>query len=86
MFLMVLRAYIGLLGEIFSPESIADDCVCCVQGVAGSLFFWTFELLVFMVLLNFLLAIIVDAFSVVKACLQKFNTFATTSGSSLQSA
>jgi hypothetical protein len=33
---------------------------------AGSLFFWTFELLVFMVLLNFLLAIIVDAFSVVK--------------------
>ena len=37
-----------------------------MQGVAGSLFFWTFELLVFMVLLNFLLAIIVDAFSVVK--------------------
>lgn len=30
------------------------------------MFFWTFELLVFMVLLNFLLAIIVDAFSVVK--------------------
>lgn len=39
---------------------------CELQGVAGSLFFWTFELLVFMVLLNFLLAIIVDAFSVVK--------------------
>ncbi len=30
------------------------------------MFFWSFELLVFMVLLNFLLAIIVDAFSVVK--------------------
>uniref|UniRef100_A0A061RIA9 Polycystin cation channel family n=1 Tax=Tetraselmis sp. GSL018 TaxID=582737 RepID=A0A061RIA9_9CHLO len=37
-----------------------------LQGVAGTLFFWTFELLVFMVLLNFLLAIIVDAFSEVK--------------------
>jgi hypothetical protein len=36
------------------------------DGISGSLFFWTFELLVFMVLLNFLLAIIVDAFSVVK--------------------
>ena len=33
----------------------------------GTLFFWSFELLVFMVLLNFLLAIIVDAFSEVKA-------------------
>ena len=35
-------------------------------GVAATLFFWTYELLVFMVLLNFLLAIIVDAFSEVK--------------------
>lgn len=43
-----------------------------MQGVAGSLFFWTFELLVFMVLLNFLLAIIVDAFSVVKVCSKLF--------------
>lgn len=34
--------------------------------MAGAFFFWTFELLVFMVLLNFLLAIIVDAFSEVK--------------------
>lgn len=34
-----------------------------LQSVAGILFFWTYELLVFMVLLNFLLAIIVDAFS-----------------------
>jgi len=37
-----------------------------LQGVAGALWFWTYELLVFMVLLNFLLAIIVDAFSEVK--------------------
>lgn len=37
-----------------------------LQGVAATLFFWSFELLVFMVLLNFLLAIIVDAFSEVK--------------------
>lgn len=37
-----------------------------LQGVAGALFFWSYELLVFMVLLNFLLAIIVDAFSEVK--------------------
>ena len=34
-----------------------------LQTVAGTLFFWSYELLVFMVLLNFLLAIIVDAFS-----------------------
>ncbi|KAL6749264.1 hypothetical protein V8C86DRAFT_2852326 [Haematococcus lacustris] len=37
-----------------------------LQSVAGALFFWSFELLVYMVLLNFLLAIIVDAFSEVK--------------------
>jgi hypothetical protein len=36
------------------------------QGVAGALFFWTYMLLVFLVLLNFLLAIIVDAFSEVR--------------------
>ena len=44
----------------------STDSAAIFQGLAGSLFFWTFELLVFMVLLNFLLAIIVDAFSVVK--------------------
>ena len=38
-----------------------------LQSVAGALFFWSYELLVFMVLLNFLLAIIVDAFSEVRA-------------------
>jgi hypothetical protein len=35
------------------------------QGAAASVFFWTYMLLVFLVLLNFLLAIIVDAFSAV---------------------
>ena len=38
-----------------------------LQSVAGALFFWSYELLVFMVLLNLLLAIIVDAFSEVRA-------------------
>ncbi len=38
-----------------------------LQSAAGAVFFWSYELLVFMVLLNFLLAIIVDAFSVVRA-------------------
>lgn len=31
-------------------------------AVAGAAFFWAFEILVFLVLLNFLLAICVDAF------------------------
>lgn len=31
-------------------------------AVAGAAFYWSFEILVFLVLLNFLLAIIVDAF------------------------
>ncbi len=53
-----------LLGDI----SVLDDLhlLTGLQGLAGTLFFWSFELLVFMVLLNFLLAIIVDAFSEVK--------------------
>jgi hypothetical protein len=37
-----------------------------LQSAAGILFFWSFELLVFLILLNFLLAIIVDAFGEVK--------------------
>lgn len=46
----------------FKPTS--SYCATCrIQGVAGILFFWTYMLLVFLVLLNFLLAIIVDAFS-----------------------
>jgi ABC-type Fe3+ transport system permease subunit len=40
--------------------------VCDGQTVAGVLFFWSYMLLVFLILLNFLLAIIVDAFSEIK--------------------
>jgi hypothetical protein len=36
------------------------------QGAAGVLYFWSFMILVFLILLNFLLAIIVDAFSEIK--------------------
>lgn len=65
-----------LLGDI----SVNDDLnqLQGLQGVAATLFFWSFELLVFMVLLNFLLAIIVDAFSEVKE-----NTHETTGKSHL---
>jgi hypothetical protein len=38
----------------------------CAQGAAGVLYFWSFMILVFLILLNFLLAIIVDAFSEIK--------------------
>ena len=66
-----------LLGDI----SVNDDLkmLSGLQGVAATLFFWSFELLVFMVLLNFLLAIIVDAFSEVKE-----NTHETTGGLEVQ--
>lgn len=37
-----------------------------VQSFAGALYFWSYQVLVFLVLLNFLLAIIVDAFAEVK--------------------
>ena len=53
-----------LLGEIGVNAELR--ALTGLQGLAGTLFFWSFELLVFMVLLNFLLAIIVDAFSEVK--------------------
>jgi hypothetical protein len=46
--------------------SVAATTAACLQSVAGILFFWSFELLVFLILLNFLLAIIVDAFGEVK--------------------
>jgi len=36
---------------------------------ASVMYFWTYQILVFMILLNFLLAIIVDAFGEVKATL-----------------
>lgn len=41
------------------------------QGAAGVLYFWSYMVLVFLILLNFLLAIIVDAFSVVKEATQE---------------
>eukprot|EP00192_Tetraselmis_astigmatica_P001702 CAMPEP_0117652658 /NCGR_PEP_ID=MMETSP0804-20121206/2750_1 /TAXON_ID=1074897 /ORGANISM="Tetraselmis astigmatica, Strain CCMP880" /LENGTH=1606 /DNA_ID=CAMNT_0005458731 /DNA_START=90 /DNA_END=4910 /DNA_ORIENTATION=+ len=53
-----------LLGEIGVNTELR--ALTGLQALAGTLFFWSFELLVFMVLLNFLLAIIVDAFSEVK--------------------
>ncbi|GLC33126.1 hypothetical protein PLESTB_000367500 [Pleodorina starrii] len=53
-----------LLGNIDVNEDLR--ALGGLQSVAGALFFWSYELLVFMVLLNFLLAIIVDAFSEVK--------------------
>ncbi|KAG2493793.1 hypothetical protein HYH03_008013 [Edaphochlamys debaryana] len=53
-----------LLGNIDVNSSLRD--LGGLQSVAGALFFWSYELLVYMVLLNFLLAIIVDAFSEVK--------------------
>ncbi|KAG2499695.1 hypothetical protein HYH03_002630 [Edaphochlamys debaryana] len=53
-----------LLGVIDVNEDL--KALGGLQSVAGALFFWSYELLVYMVLLNFLLAIIVDAFSEVK--------------------
>jgi membrane protein implicated in regulation of membrane protease activity len=46
--------------------AVSAAAAACLQSVAGILFFWSFELLVFLILLNFLLAIIVDAFGEVK--------------------
>lgn len=53
-----------LLGNIDVNQELRE--LGGLQSVAGALFFWSYELLVFMVLLNFLLAIIVDAFSEIK--------------------
>ncbi|GBF96992.1 polycystin cation channel family [Raphidocelis subcapitata] len=51
---------LGEFGDVWAALGQLDG------GVAAALFFWTFMLLVFLVLLNFLLAIIVDAFAEVK--------------------
>lgn len=48
--------------------------VVCVQNTVGQLYFWSFELAVFMVLMNFLLAIIVDAFCEVKSATSSSTT------------
>jgi hypothetical protein len=42
--------------QIFAA-AVAAAAAACLQSVAGILFFWSFELLVFLILLNFLLAI-----------------------------
>eukprot|EP00887_Chlorella_sp_A99_P002467 scaffold10.g2467.t1 len=62
--LAVNTCFAVLLGDIsvnYDLEGLSG-----LQGVVGMLFFWSFEVLVFLVLLNFLLAIVVDAFSCVK--------------------
>lgn len=47
-----------------SRFSLPVSCLAFYSAaVAGAAFYWSFEILVFLVLLNFLLAIIVDAFS-----------------------
>ena len=53
-----------LLGDISANAELRE--LPGLQGIAGVLFFWSYMILVFMVLLNFLLAIIVDAFSEIK--------------------
>lgn len=53
-----------LLGDVSIASQLKE--LSGLQAAAGTLFFWSFEILVFLILLNFLLAIIVDAFSAVK--------------------
>eukprot|EP00210_Caulerpa_lentillifera_P005376 g5138.t1 len=53
-----------LLGDISIASQLKE--LTGLQSFTGVLFFWSFEIVVYLVLLNFLLAIIVDAFSVVK--------------------
>ena len=53
-----------LLGDISIKEQLNQ--LDGLQGVVANVFFWTFEVLVFLVLLNFLLAIVFDAFCEVK--------------------
>jgi hypothetical protein len=54
---------LGDFGGVYAALGQLDG----VTGAAGVVFFWSYMLLVFLVLLNFLLAIIVDAFGVVGA-------------------
>ena len=53
--------FVLLLGNLSCFDSIR--ALGGKQAVIGTIFFWTYMLFVFMVLFNFLLAIIVDAFS-----------------------
>lgn len=61
----IMTCFEFLLGEIGVKEDLKQ-----LSGkwsyAAGVLFFWTYALLVFMILLNFVLAIIVDAYSEIK--------------------
>eukprot|EP00959_Pyramimonas_sp_CCMP1952_P085024 1777824-Pyramimonas_sp.AAC.1 len=54
-----------LLGEIGWNEQLydLDDQL---EYLAGFAYFWSYQILVFMILLNFLLAIIVDAYGEIK--------------------
>lgn len=61
--LLILSPCASRLTQLADHFSVCDASVVISQSAAGALFFWSYELLVFMVLLNFLLAIIVDAFS-----------------------
>jgi len=54
-----------VLGEIEVNEELR--ALPGIMQSVGALYFWTYMILVFLVLLNFLLAIIVDAFSEVKS-------------------
>eukprot|EP00798_Chlamydomonas_sp_ICE-L_P008812 gene8812-33683_t len=54
-----------LLGNIDVHKELQD--LGGVLAFSGELFFWTYELFVYLVLLNFLLAIIVDAFAKVQS-------------------
>jgi len=47
-------------------QAVTASLLFVPQGAAGVLYFWSYMILVFLILLNFLLAIIVDAFSEIK--------------------
>lgn len=57
-----------LLGEVTVADQMMDLVGPSIE-FAAVLYFWSYQIFVFMILLNFLIAIIVDAFSEVKATL-----------------
>jgi len=58
-----------LLGEIGVNTDLMK--LNSLEKIPAVIFFWSYEILVFMILLNFLLAIIVDAFSDVKSQIEE---------------
>lgn len=58
-----------LLGEISVNAELMR--LNSLEKIPAVIFFWSYEILVFMILLNFLLAIIVDAFSDVKSQIEE---------------